>query len=166
MDRPSARPARARATSLSGIAVVLAALALAAGCSDEGGHRGGPTPSPAASTGFPFDPEMRAAECQLTDNEAVAYSAGIKLARGDKEAVAAAYTDFGRRLAFLAVAPGGTPEFAEVLSEWAGESTEVGEYVAETPKGAKIDYGPAYPRWVAAKKTAERLCGHEFPKRG
>jgi len=152
-------------TTRSGIAVVLAALALAAGCSDAGGHRGGSTPGPAASTGLPFDPKMRAVECHFTDTEAVVHSAGLKLARGDREAVAAAYTGFGRRLAFLAVSPGGTPEFTEVLSEWAVESTEVGEYVARTPKGAKIDYGPAYPRWVAAKKAAERLCGHEFPKR-
>lgn len=165
MDSPSAGPARARATARSGIAVTLTALALATGCSDAGGDRSGRTPGPAPSTGLPFDPKMRAVECQFTDNEAVIYSAGVKLARGDKEAVAAAYTDFGRRLAFLAVAPGGTPEFAEVLGEWAGESVEVGEYVAKTPKGAKIDYGPAYPRWVAAKKTAERLCGYEFPKR-
>lgn len=157
MDSPPAR---------NGIAVTLAVLALAAGCSDAGGDRGGPTPSLAPSTGVPFDPKMRAVECQLTDNEAVVYSAGVKLADGDKDTIAAAYTDFGRRLAFLAVAPGGTTEFTEALSEWAGESTEVGEYVANTPESAKIDYGPAYPRWVAAKKTAERLCGHEFPKRG
>ncbi|MEV6488386.1 hypothetical protein AB0M20_07095 [Actinoplanes sp. NPDC051633] len=149
----------------NGFLPIVAVLALAAGCSDSGGYRGGQTPTPAAPTAFPLDPKERQVECKFTDDEALYHSVAVKLARGDKDQIAGAYSDLGRRLAFLAVSPGGTQEFAEALSEWAGASADVGAYVAKTapPKGRGIDYGPSYPRWVEAKKAAEKLCGQQLP---
>jgi hypothetical protein len=166
--------------TIAPLAVVLA-LVLAA-CSERRDDRDGqedappaasvPLSSSAAATTTSSGVDSMRDVCQIVDVEASRQLVAEAMAIGGNEkgpvlraGVAATYSDFADRLSQVALeAPG---NLRSALTEWASASTEVARFVAGSNPGPGlvVDYGPAQPRWNAARKAAENICGHRLPNR-
>ncbi|WP_033289559.1 hypothetical protein [Amycolatopsis jejuensis] len=154
--------------------VVLLALGLTS-CSS-GTDNGATPPSPASSpspSATPGDAELTRSVCLFVNDAASTQLLDETLAVGGgakgpavRTGVATSYDGFARRLAQLALQ---SPEkLRSALADWTGASTEVAKYVTATEPspGVAVDYGPAQPKWNAARKTTEQLCGHKLPDTG
>lgn len=161
------------------IAPLAAALALVlAGCSqhsDEPGtrHRTAPqaSPSPAATTTAAPSTDHTRFVCRTVDAAAFDQLLAASLAvAGDtkgpalRAGVAASYRDLADRLA--QAAPLAPATLRSALTRWASTSIDVARFVTENqPRpGLVVDFGPAEPRWNAAREAAEKICGHPLPR--
>lgn len=152
--------------------VLLVVLAVAGCTSRTGGPVGQAGPSgstsPPPTTTTTVDTTFDV--CESLDT--AAYSQLLSIAAaigGDEEGaalranVAATYTDFAENLNLIVAMADGNLRTA--LIDWATASVEVAQFVATTEPGPGlvIDFGPAHPRWQAAKAAAEKECGHPLP---
>jgi hypothetical protein len=142
-----------------------------AGCSGAQGVDNQPAAaSPPAASPSPAGGAEVEATCQEVNTLMVSFVLAEASALGGdaqgaalRAQVAAAYRGLYESLRITAW--NGPNRLLPALSEWAGASREVGEYVATTtpPKNLVVDFGPDYPKWTAAKEKAEKICGHELP---
>jgi hypothetical protein len=81
-----------------------------------------------------------------------------------RRGVAAAYAAFANELSQITMQA--NSEFRPVLADWTAASNEVASYISGSNPGPDlvVDFGPSFPRWQAAEKAAETVCGHELPE--
>lgn len=81
-----------------------------------------------------------------------------------RKGVADAYADFANALTQTTLRA--DDGFRPVLTDWTSASNEVASYIYASNPGSDtvVDYGPSFPRWQAAEKAAEGVCGHELPQ--
>jgi hypothetical protein len=81
-----------------------------------------------------------------------------------RRGVAAAYAAFANQLSQIAMQA--DDDFRPVLTDWTAASNEVASYISGSNPGPDlvVDFGPSFPRWQAAEKAAETVCGHELPQ--
>jgi hypothetical protein len=77
--------------------------------------------------------------------------------------VAKSYQDFADDLFLISGQADG--RLRPVLTEWGAASAAVTRFIVEKkPRaGLVVDYGPTQKPWDAARKAAEKVCGHDLP---
>jgi hypothetical protein len=161
----------------------LAAVLVLAGCSEPVGVRGGQEGAPTTASQPPVSSTVATATatvssvdaalyvCQSVDTAAFNQLLNEALAIGRNKSgpalraqVAVTYSTFAERLS--RIAPLAKGDLRVALTKWAAASTEVAKFVAgkKPRRGLVVDFGPAQPRWDAARKAAEKVCGHPLPK--
>lgn len=163
--------------TIAPLAVVL--VLMTAGCAD---RREAAPPANATTTSGPAGTstttttsarvDATSQACEFLDTAAMSQSFNAAIAIAEQEgpamraSVAATYSTFADTVAMISQSAAG--DLRPVLTEWASASREVAQFVLghEPSPGMVLELGPAHPRWLAAEKSAEDICGHPLPDTG